>query len=151
MASPDEDPDRRLGRDMGIVAELACVLTVSERSSKALLAESHDLSRTLPLTLAALREGSLSWQHARAMVDETANLDPVGAAALESHFLDPDAADAERRCPAGEMVPARFRARARCWRERHHPESIETRHARSFADRRLDYAPDRDGMAWLSA
>jgi hypothetical protein len=49
------------------------------------------------------------------------------------------------------MVPARFRAKARIWRERHHPESIEQRHARSAADRRLEYSPDRDGMAWLSA
>jgi hypothetical protein len=37
------------------------------------------------------------------------------------------------------------------WRERHHPVSIETRHTRSAKDRRLEYVPDRDGMAWLSA
>ncbi|HCC41535.1 MAG TPA: endonuclease, partial [Arthrobacter bacterium] len=29
--------------------------------------------------------------------------------------------------------------------------SIEKRHARGMADRRLEYRPDRDGMAWLSA
>ena len=49
------------------------------------------------------------------------------------------------------MIPARFRAKARTWRERHHPDSIEKRHIRSAADRRLEYSPDRDGMAWLSA
>ena len=49
------------------------------------------------------------------------------------------------------MVPSRFRHKARTWRERHHPVSIEKRHARSVLDRRLEYAPDRDGMAWLSA
>ena len=54
-------------------------------------------------------------------------------------------------CPAGELVPARFRAKARTWRERHHPESIETRHTVSVADRRVEFVPDRDGMAWLSA
>src|SRR6476646_5167834 len=56
-----------------------------------------------------------------------------------------------RGCPAGELVPGRFRAKARTWRERHHPVSIETRHTRSAGDRRVEYAPDRDGMAWLSA
>jgi Domain of unknown function (DUF222) len=49
------------------------------------------------------------------------------------------------------MVAGRFRAKARTWRERHHPVSIEKRHAQSAADRRLLFAPARDGMAWLSA
>ncbi|HSL35446.1 MAG TPA: DUF222 domain-containing protein, partial [Arthrobacter sp.] len=43
------------------------------------------------------------------------------------------------------------RAKSRTWRERHHPDSIEQRHARSAKDRRVEYRPDRDGMAWLSA
>ena len=85
------------------------------------------------------------------MVDETANLDPAGAAALEAHFLDPDAPNPARGCPAGELVPGRFRAKARTWRERHHPVSIEARHTKSAADRRVEFCPDRDGMAWLSA
>ncbi|MDQ0676733.1 hypothetical protein QFZ30_000115 [Arthrobacter pascens] len=85
------------------------------------------------------------------MVDETANLDPDGAKALEAHFLDPDAVNPARSCPAGELVPSRFRTKARTWRERHHPVSIEKRHAKGLQDRRLEYAPDRDGMAWLSA
>ncbi|HJV98831.1 MAG TPA: DUF222 domain-containing protein [Arthrobacter sp.] len=114
------------------------------------LAESHELTTTLPLTLEALQAGDLSWQHARVMVDETTSLDPAGAAALEAHFLDPDAPN-PATCPAGELVPSRFRHKARTWRERHHPVSIEKRHAKSVLDRRLEYAPDRDGMAWLSA
>ena len=85
------------------------------------------------------------------MVDETVNLDPAGARALEAHFLDPDAPNAARGCPAGELIPGRFRHKARTWRERHHPVSIEKRHARGGQDRRVEYAPDRDGMAWLSA
>ncbi len=85
------------------------------------------------------------------MVDETTNLDPAGAKALEAHFLDPDAVNPARGCPAGELAPGRFRHKARTWRERHHPVSIEKRHAKSAQDRRLDYVPDRDGMAWLSA
>ncbi|MCU1519285.1 MAG: nuclease [Pseudarthrobacter sp.] len=151
LASPDQEPQQRRVQEMAMLSEVACVLTVSERTAGAFLADSQQLATTLPLTLGALQEGSLSWHHAKVMVDETDSLSPSGAAALEAHFLDPDAPDAAKRFPAGEMVPSRFRAKARAWRERHHPESIEKRHARSFVDRRLDYAPVRDGMAWLSA
>ena len=151
MCSPDEQPPQRLAQEMGIVAEVACALTVSERSASALLGQAQELTTVLPLTLAALQEGDLSWQHARVMVEETTGLDRAGAAALEARFLGPDAVDRARECPAGELVPSRFRAKARAWRERHHPVSIEKRHARSVLDRRLEYAPDRDGMAWLSA
>ncbi|MEV7133254.1 DUF222 domain-containing protein [Arthrobacter sp. NPDC093128] len=151
MAAPAVSPQERTAQEMAITAEVACVLAVSERTASAFLSEAHTLTRTLPLTLSALQAGTISWQHARIMVDETANLDRVGAAALEAHFLDPDASAPARGCPAGELVPGRFRAKARTWRERHHPVSIETRHARGVADRRVEYVPDRDGMAWLSA
>lgn len=63
----------------------------------------------------------------------------------------PEHACQEMAVTAGELVPARFRAKARIWRERHHPVSIEKRHSRRVLDRRVEYAPDRDGMAWLSA
>jgi len=149
LAGPAESPQEHRGQEMAVVAEVACVLTVSERTASALLAESHELTSNLPLTLAALQAGSMSWQHARVMVDETANLDRPAAAALEAHFLDRDAPNPARGCPAGELVASRFRHKARTWRERHHPVSIEKRHARGMADRRLEYRPDRDGMAWL--
>ena len=151
LAPPAASPQEHTAWEMALVAEVACVLTVSERSAGALLAESQALTTALPLTLAALQAGSVSWQHARIMVDETAGLDPAGAAALEAHFLDPGAPNPARGCPAGELVPGRFRAKARTWRERHHPVSIEKRHSRCAADRRVEFVPDRDGMAWLNA
>lgn len=151
MTGPAASPQERTAQEMALTAEVACVLTVSERSAAALLAESATLTTGLPLTLAALRAGSISWQHARVMCDETSGLDPAGAAALEAHFLDPEAPFAARGCPAGELVPGRFRAKARKWRELHHPVSIEARYRRGVEDRRLEYVPDRDGMAWLSA
>ena len=151
LASPAESPQDRTVREMAVTSEIACVLTISERAASALLCDALELTTVRPLTLSALQAGALSWQHARIMVDETANLDPAGAAALEAHFLDPDAPEAARGIPAGELVPCRFRAKVRTWRERHHPVSIEKRHARSTADRRVEYAPDRDGMAWFSA
>ena len=151
MAAPAVSPQERTAQEMAVTAEVACALTVSERSAAALLDASATLTTRLPLTLSALRSGSISWQHARVMCDETSGLDPAAAAALEAHFLDPEAPFAARGCPAGELVPGRFRAKARSWRERHHPVSIEARHRKGVQDRRLELVPDRDGMAWLSA
>ena len=151
LAAPAASPRDRTAHAMAATAEVACALTVSERSADALLAESATLTTRLPLTLAALQAGSISWQHARVMCDETSGLDPAAAAALEAHFLDPEAPFAARGCPAGELVPGRFRAKARSWRERHHPVSIEARHRKGAEERRLDIMPDRDGMAWFSA
>ena len=151
LAPPAASPQERTAQEMAVVAEVACVLTVSERSAGALLSDAQVLTTALPLTLEALEAGTISWQHARIMVDETASLDPVGAAGLEAHFLDPDAPDPARGCRAGDLVPARFRVKARTWRERHHPVSIEKRHTKCAADRRVEFVPDRDGMAWLNA
>jgi hypothetical protein len=151
MASPAVSPQEASAAEIGLVAELACALTVSERTAGAFLEETRQLTTALPLTLAALQAGTISWQHARVLVDETSGVEPAAAAALEEHFLDPDAVNPARGCPAGDLVPSRFRAKARSWRERHHPVSIEQRHRKSVQDRRLEYTPDRDGMAWLSA
>ena len=151
MAAPALSPQEHTAQDMAVTAEVACVLTVSERTAGALLSEAHTLTTALPLTLSALQAGSISWQHARVMIDETANLDAGGAAGMEAHFLGQEAPTPARGCPVGDLAPARFRAKARIWRERHHPVSIEKRHARSVVDRRVEYTPDRDGMAWLSA
>ncbi|MET3350858.1 UNVERIFIED_ORG: hypothetical protein ABID57_002557 [Arthrobacter sp. UYEF1] len=138
-------------QEMAVTAEVACALTIGDRAAGALLNQSQMLTSALPLTLSALQAGNISWQHARAMVDEAATLDPAGAAALEAHFLDPNEPNAAAGCPAGEMPASRFRHKARTWRERHHTESIEKRHAKGVLDRRVEYAPDQDGMAWLSA
>ncbi|MHA7221501.1 HNH endonuclease signature motif containing protein [Arthrobacter sp. RHLT1-20] len=151
LAPPGASPQEHTMQEMALTAEVACVLTVSERTSRTLLAGCQALVTGLPLTLGALQAGTISWAHARIIVEETSTLDAAGAAALEAHFLDPEAPDPARGCPAGDLVPSRFRAKARTWRERHHPASIEERHTTSTEDRRVDYTPDRDGMAWLSA
>ena len=137
-------------REMSLVAEVACALTVGERAASALLGEAHALTTSLPAALDALHAGKISWQHARIIVDETTGMGIAGAAALEAHFLDPEAPNAARGAAPGELVPARFRRKVRAWRERHHPESLEARHAKSVEDRRMEYSPDRNGMAWVS-
>jgi hypothetical protein len=114
LAAPARSPQERTAQEMAVTAEVACVLTVSERTAAALLGEARTLTAGLPLTLAALQTGSISWQHARIVCDETANLDPGAAAALEGHFLDPGTVNPARGCLAGELVPGRFRAKGRC-------------------------------------
>lgn len=135
-------------QEMSRVAEVACVLTIGERAASALLGEAHALTTSLPAALDALQSGSISWQHARSVVDETTGLTPAAVSALEAHFFGPDAPS--RGAAPGELAPARFRRKVRAWRERHHPESLGERHAKSTADRRMEFSPDRDGMAWLS-
>jgi hypothetical protein len=151
MTAPEPSVQEQAAQEMALVAEVACALTIREHAAAGLLVEARELMSALPLTLSALEAGSISWQHARIMVDETSSLGPEGARALEAHFLDPDAPRPVRACLAGELVAGRFRARARAWRERHHPVSIEKRHAKCVADRRVLFSPDRDGMAWFSA
>ncbi|MGG6380430.1 DUF222 domain-containing protein [Paenarthrobacter sp. NEAU-H11] len=151
MNPPPGSPHEATAQDRSLVAEVGCALAIGDRAAGALLAEAHALTASLPRTLAALQGGTISWAHARTMVDQTVGLGPAGAAALEAHFLDPDAPGAVRGCPVGEMPAYRFRAKARGWRERHHPESLAKRHAKSLADRRVEYWPDNDAMAWVAA
>jgi hypothetical protein len=148
-AAPPDAPVQ--AQEMAIAAEIGSLLALSDRAAGALLAQSHALTTSLPRTLAALHNGTISWQHAKVMVDEAATLDSAGAAALEAHFLDPDVPRPAAAAAIGEMPAYRFRHKARTWRERHHTESIEKRHAKGLADRRVEYRPDQDGMAWLSA
>lgn len=150
MEGPADSAYESSAREMSLVAEVACVLTVGERAAAALLGEAHALTTTLPAALDALQSGKISWQHARIIVDETTGLDKAAASALEAHFLDPEAPNAPRGAAAGELAPARFRRKVRAWRERHQPESLEIRHMRSVEDRRMEYSPDRNGMAWVS-
>ncbi|WP_311264075.1 DUF222 domain-containing protein [Pseudarthrobacter sp. BRE9] len=150
MEAPAESPYESSAREMSLIAEVACVLTIGERAAAALLGEAHALTTSLPPVLDALLAGKISWQHARIIVDETSGLGAAPAAALAAHFLDPEAPNPARGAAAGELAPARFRRKVRVWRERHHPESLEIRHAKSVEDRRMEYSPDRNGMAWVS-
>ena len=48
MAAPALSPQEHAAQDMAVTAELACVLTVSERTAGALLSEAHTLTTALP-------------------------------------------------------------------------------------------------------
>ncbi|UKA75699.1 HNH endonuclease signature motif containing protein [Arthrobacter sp. FW306-07-I] len=149
MTPPDASVQDRTYAEMSVVEEIAGVLTVSSAAAGALVEQSRKIC-SLPPVFQALSAGAMSWQHARIVADETEGLDQAGAAALVAHFFDPDAPHPARGAAPGELVPSRFRAKVRAWRERHHPETLQKRHAKGVADRRMEYTPDRDGMAWVS-
>ncbi|MEW1807035.1 DUF222 domain-containing protein [Pseudarthrobacter sp. NPDC080039] len=148
MTPPDACLQDRTYAEMSVVEEIAGVLTISSAAAGALVDQSRRVC-SLPPVLEALSTGAVSWQHARIIADETEELTPEGALELVAHFY-PDAPNPARGAAPGELVPSRFRAKVRSWRERHHPDSIGKRHAKGQADRRMEYSPDRDGMAWLS-
>ncbi|MDT0167800.1 DUF222 domain-containing protein [Pseudarthrobacter sp. BRE9] len=149
MLAPDAPVHERTFAEISAVEEIAGVLTISSGAAGAFMEQSRRVC-SLPPVLDALAAGALSWQHARIVADETEGLSPDGAAALVAHFFDPDAPNPARGAAPGELVPSRFRAKVRAWRERHYPETLEKRHAKGVADRRMEYTPDRDGMAWIS-
>ncbi|MDT0171278.1 HNH endonuclease [Pseudarthrobacter sp. BRE9] len=149
MLAPDTPVHERTYTEMSAVEEIAGVLTVSSGAAGAFVEQSRRVC-SLPPVMDALSAGAMSWPHARIVADETEGLSPDGAAALVAHFYDPDAPNPARGAAPGELVPARFRTKVRTWRERHHPETLEKRHAKGVADRRMEYTPDRDGMAWIS-
>ncbi|GHD44992.1 HNH endonuclease [Mycetocola manganoxydans] len=122
------------------ISEVACELRIPERSAIALIDESEALMHRLPLTLAALREGEITYRHAQYLIDETATLDPDAAGQLERGALP----------FARNLTPARFRQKARTLRERLRPESAVDRREKCSSDRKVEYIPARDGMAWLS-
>ena len=149
MLAPDAPVRERNFTEMSAVEEIAGILTISSAAASALVDQSRRVC-TLPPVMDALSAGTVSWQHARIVADETEGLTPEGAAGLVAHFFDPDAPNPARGAAPGDLVPSRFRAKVRGWRERHHPETLVKRHAKGVADRRMEYTPDRDGMAWLS-
>ena len=149
MTPPDTSVQDRTYAQMSVVEEIAGVLTLSSAAAGALMEQARRIC-SLPLAFEALSAGVMSWQHARIVADETEGLTTEDAASLVAHFFDPDAPNPARGAAPGELVPSRFRAKVRGWRERHHPQSIEKRHVKGVADRRMEYTPDRDGMAWVS-
>jgi hypothetical protein len=150
MTPPDASTHDRTYAEISTVEEIAGILTISSGAAGAFIAQARRVC-SLPSVYEALSCGALSWQGARIIADETENLDHPAAVALADHFLDPDAPNTARGRPAGQLVPSRLRSKVRAWRERRHPESIEKRHAKGVADRRVEFTPDRDGMAWIAA
>lgn len=144
FVAPTLSPSRR--REMArraVTAELATALHVPERTMERQIDEAWTLSTTLPATLAALRSGSISLQHARVVVEETTPLgdDPELRGRLDEQLA----------ALATTKTAASLRREARSIREELQVETIAERHRAARAKRRVELEAAHDGMAWLHA
>jgi Domain of unknown function (DUF222) len=131
--------DRMLG-ERSFRAEVASLLTISERAAENLIGYSRVLCSSFPSTLEALKIGHLSWRHATIMVDELASLDAEPQAKLEAQLLK----------TAELLTPPKFARAARLARERLAPETIVERHTAAFETRGVELNDGRDGMSDLT-
>lgn len=125
--------------DTAAASELACLLRISERAAYRLVQLSAFLVQHHPKTLDALRSGTISWNHAAALLHEYVGVPEPVALELEEALL-PIAADT--------TVP-KLAYRARKLRAKLHPEALESRCRDAARERRVDFEPADDAMAWL--
>ncbi|MBD8466602.1 DUF222 domain-containing protein [Plantibacter sp. CFBP 8798] len=120
-------------------AALAMATRMPERTVQLATNDAERLVNDAPAVLASLEAGRISARHAQVITDQLCDVPTAGRAA----FLDQVLPEAERITAAG------LKNRARVLRERLHPESISARAVRSEADRRVEFEPAADGMAWV--
>jgi len=122
-------------------AEVACALSVPERTAENLLGEADVLVNDLPATREALSAGEISYRHAALMVEHTAGLDAETRVEVEREALP----------KACTMTVPTFRRRLRAIVEGVNPQAIAERHERAVENREVTVDPAKDGMAWLTA
>ncbi|OII40882.1 HNH endonuclease signature motif containing protein [Plantibacter sp. MMLR14_011] len=120
-------------------AALAMATRIPERTVQCATNDAERLVNEAPAVLASLEAGRISARHAQVITDQLCDVPAAGRAV----FLDKVLLEAERMTAAG------LKSRARVLRERLHPESITARAVRSEADRRVEFDPAADGMAWV--
>ncbi len=152
LAPPPASPQQCTAWEMATVAEVACALTVSERTAGALISEALTLTTTLPLTLAALQDG-----------DDFLAARPDHGRRDRRTWIRPGRPRSRRTSwtPTRQTRPAAARpgnwSRAGSGPRRAPGANATTRsaskHATPNAPRTGGWSiyPDRDGMAWLSA
>ncbi len=124
-----------------LVADVATTLSVHERTAARLFDDAQVLVGGLPATLAGMRAGAVSYRHAQALVEHTADLDPADRRAVETETLP----------AAATMPPGAFGRHVQRTRECRLAEPISVRHARAATHRSVRIEPTRDGMAFLTA
>nr|WP_050767146.1 HNH endonuclease signature motif containing protein [Pseudarthrobacter chlorophenolicus] len=149
MTPSDASEAEKTFVEMSTTAEVAGVLTLGPGAAAAFISQSRKVC-AMPPVAAALASGLMSWRHAVIVADETDCLAPESAAALVAHFFDPHAPNRARGSAPGDLVAHLFRRKVRTWRERTYPQTVQERHVRCVADRRMEYRPDADGMASIT-
>ena len=123
------------------VDEVMATLALPSRAASQLLSESIRLVEQLPATLAALEAGSISWAHARVMVDQLSELSDELRREVETALL----------AKAPGKTAAQLRETARRAVLRADASAAAKRLARAIRDRSVRMYGDKEGMASLTA
>jgi len=132
--------DEELGRRT-MAAEVAFALRLNRNTAGIMVFEATRLVGQLPLFQKALSEGTISWAHARKMLEVSENVPTEVLPAFERQVLP-----AAEKCTVSRFGQVAVRAR-----ERLHPVPLEERATLSQKDRRVWVEPDLNGMAWMKA
>lgn len=122
-----------------LCASLAMATLTPEPTMQRAISDAEALVHDAPAALAALEQATIGRGHTRVITDQLRDIPADGRAMFLEHVLP----------VAEQSTPARLKQRARVLRERLHPESITARATRSLTDRRVEFEPAADGMAWL--
>jgi len=124
-----------------VAAEMGMALRLGTGGADRLVTTAVELAKRLPATLAAMRDGSMSWQKAATLADRTQVLDDATAAAVEARVLPHAAA----------RTPALHAAAVRRTADRLDPASLDERRRRAEATIALARTHLGDGMGELFA
>ncbi|NUJ87265.1 DUF222 domain-containing protein [Plantibacter sp. MCCC 1A11337] len=131
--------ERRALSRRSTCAALAMATRIPEQTVQRATNDAEALVNDAPAVLASLAAGRISARHAKTITDQLCDVPTDGRAVFLATVLP----------VAEQATDAELRRRARVLRERLHPESITTRSKRSEADRRVEFEPAADGMAWV--
>jgi len=124
-----------------VVMELVGVLRVCDNTARNLVWQSKLLMSRLPATLTALREGSISYPHARVLIDQGSSVPPEKIAEFEQTLVP----------RAKEVTVPKLKKAAIRLREKLQPMSSVERHIEAVEKRTVWFEPADDGMAVVGA
>jgi len=123
-----------------LTTELAMAYTISKNAARTLIEESQTLVADLPLTLEALGDGLIRYEHARLIAHTAWALPKDARSAFERQVLP----------WAKTLIISAFKTKVLKAREELHSESMQERHERASASRSVTLEPGEDGSGYLT-
>ena len=123
------------------VMELVGVLRVCDTTARNLMAQSQQLVNQFAGTFAALKEGSISFMHARVLIDQGSSVPDEAVEVFEQTLLP----------RAKEVTVPKLKKAAIRLRDKLQPQSSAERHVEAVEKRTVWFEPGEDGMAVIGA
>src|SRR5439155_12967474 len=133
--------DPKTGKAEFVGAEVAMEMLWSRHAAERKVDIATDLIQRLPGTVAALGEGQIDLAKATAVLDLTAPLKVEKARQVEQVVLT----------RASTQTLRQLKDRTRKAVQAIDPEGQQERHEKRVTQRRAEYRPAEDGMAWVAA